>query len=88
MPVVTYLDHAASTPMHPSAVAAMEPYLSHLYANASGSHRFARRARQAVDESRDLVADIVENNSHQRIVRAAIAMAQGLDIEVAAEVSI
>ena len=34
---------------------------------------------------RELVADIVENNSHQRIVRAAIAMAQGLDIEVAAE---
>jgi len=34
---------------------------------------------------RALVADIVENNSHQRIVRAAIAMAQGLDIEVAAE---
>lgn len=34
---------------------------------------------------RELVADIDENDSHQRIVRAAIAMAQGLDIEVAAE---
>src|SRR5210317_690337 len=34
---------------------------------------------------RDLVADIVDNNSHQRIVRAAIAMAQVLDIEVTAE---
>ena len=34
---------------------------------------------------RDLVADLTDNNSHQRIVRAAIAMAQGLDIEVAAE---
>ncbi len=34
---------------------------------------------------RGLVADIMENGSHQRIVRAAIAMAQGLDIEVAAE---
>jgi len=34
---------------------------------------------------RELVADIVDNNSHQRIVRAAIAMAQGLDIEVTAE---
>jgi diguanylate cyclase (GGDEF)-like protein len=34
---------------------------------------------------RNLVADIMENDSHQRIVRAAIAMAQGLDIEVAAE---
>ena len=32
-----------------------------------------------------LISDIGENNSHQRIVRAAIAMAQGLDIEVAAE---
>ena len=32
-----------------------------------------------------LIADVDENLSHQRIVRAAIAMAQGLDIEVAAE---
>ncbi len=32
-----------------------------------------------------LIVDIDENQSHQRIIRAAIAMAQGLDIEVAAE---
>ena len=32
-----------------------------------------------------LIADVETNDSHQRIVRAAIAMAQGLDIEVAAE---
>jgi diguanylate cyclase (GGDEF)-like protein len=32
-----------------------------------------------------LIQDITENGSHQRIVRAAIAMARGLDIEVAAE---
>ena len=32
-----------------------------------------------------LFVDVDENDSHQRIVRAAIAMAQGLDIEVAAE---
>jgi diguanylate cyclase (GGDEF)-like protein len=32
-----------------------------------------------------LITDVENNNSHQRIVRAAIAMAQGLDIEVAAE---
>lgn len=31
-----------------------------------------------------LIRDIEENDSHQRIVRAAIAMARGLDIEVAA----
>ncbi|MEE8427788.1 MAG: EAL domain-containing protein, partial [Woeseiaceae bacterium] len=32
-----------------------------------------------------LIVDVEDNRSHQRIVRAAIAMAQGLDIEVAAE---
>jgi diguanylate cyclase (GGDEF)-like protein len=32
-----------------------------------------------------LIRDLIENGSHQRIVRAAIAMARGLDIEVAAE---
>ena len=31
-----------------------------------------------------LVSDLSENDSHQRIVKAAIAMAQGMDIEVAA----
>jgi cysteine desulfurase len=56
---LTYLDHAASTPMHAAAVEAMMPYLADVYANPSGSHRFARRARQAVDESRDTVASAV-----------------------------
>ncbi len=58
-PAITYLDHAASTPMRAEAVEAMMPYFSELYANPSGSHRFARRARQAVDESRDTVANVV-----------------------------
>ena len=32
-----------------------------------------------------LISDVIENDAHQRIVRATIAMAQGLNIEVAAE---
>lgn len=56
---ITYMDHAATTPMRASAIAAMMPYLDGVYANPSGAHRFARQARQAVDEARDLVASIV-----------------------------
>ncbi|MDA2998560.1 MAG: aminotransferase class V-fold PLP-dependent enzyme, partial [Actinomycetota bacterium] len=52
----TYLDHAASTPMRAEAIEAMTPYLDLMYANPSGSHRFAREARKAIDEARDLVA--------------------------------
>lgn len=54
-----YLDHAASTPLRPSVRAAMAPYLADDYANPSGGHAAARRARQAVDEARDTVAAVL-----------------------------
>lgn len=56
---ITYLDHAASTPMRPQAIEAMTPFFAISYANPSGSHRFARQARRAIDEARDVVADVV-----------------------------
>ena len=54
-----YLDHAASTPLRPSVRAAMAPFLDDDYANPSGGHALARRARRAVDEARDTVADVL-----------------------------
>ncbi len=59
MPALTYLDHAATTPMRQRAIDAMMPFFAERYANPSGSHRFARDARLAVDEARDRVADAV-----------------------------
>ena len=55
----TYLDHAATTPMRAAALEAMLPFEDVLYANPSGSHRFARQARKAIDEARDDVAEVV-----------------------------
>lgn len=45
--------------MRAEAIAAMMPYLADEFANPSGSHRFSRRARQVLDEARDVVASIV-----------------------------
>ena len=56
--MLIYLDHAATTPMRPEAVEAMLPFFTERFANPSGSHRFARDARRAVDEARDQVADV------------------------------
>jgi cysteine desulfurase len=56
---LVYLDHAATTPMRQSAVDAMLPFLTERFANPSGAHRFARDARRAVDEARDVVADVI-----------------------------
>ncbi|MGC1511921.1 MAG: cysteine desulfurase family protein, partial [Acidimicrobiales bacterium] len=53
----TYLDHAATTPVRPDAFEAMLPWLRERYGNPSGSHSFARAARKAIDEARDVVAE-------------------------------
>ena len=52
-----YLDHAATTPLRPEALEAMLPYLTEHFANPSGAHAPARRARRALDEARDAVAE-------------------------------
>jgi len=53
---MTYLDHAATTPMLPEAVAAMSEALSTL-GNASSLHGSGRRARRTVEECREGIAD-------------------------------
>ncbi|MCP2167048.1 cysteine desulfurase family protein [Goodfellowiella coeruleoviolacea] len=53
---MTYLDHAATTPMLPQAIAAMSEALSTL-GNASSLHTSGRRARRVVEESREDIAD-------------------------------
>ena len=45
--------------MREVAVSAMAPFMSGVYANPSGSHRFARIARKAIDEARDDVAEAI-----------------------------
>lgn len=56
---LVYLDHAATTPMRQDAVEAMLPFLTERFANPSGSHRFARQVRRAVDDARDEIAAVV-----------------------------
>ncbi|MEX2100164.1 MAG: cysteine desulfurase family protein [Acidimicrobiia bacterium] len=51
-----YLDYAATTPMRPEAIAAMEPYLAGTFGNPSGAHRPARAAKTALEEAREQIA--------------------------------
>src|ERR1022692_3125668 len=51
-----YLDHAATTPMLPEAIAAMTEELAQL-GNPSSLHNQGRRARRVVEESREQIAE-------------------------------
>jgi cysteine desulfurase len=59
MAPLAYLDHAATTPMRAEAVEAMLPYLRGEFGNPSGTHALARAARKAVDEARDVLAEVL-----------------------------
>lgn len=50
-----YLDHAATTPMLPQAIAAMSAHLG-VVGNASSLHASGRRARRVVEEARESLA--------------------------------
>ena len=56
---VIYLDHAATTPVDPLVVAAMQPYWSQVFGNTSSIHSVGRAALKALDEARQTVADVL-----------------------------
>jgi cysteine desulfurase len=51
-----YLDHNASTPVHPDVVTAMLPYFTERFGNPSSVHAFGREARDAVEGARERIA--------------------------------
>jgi cysteine desulfurase len=54
-----YLDHNASTQVHPEVVAAMLPYLGECFGNPSSVHSFGREAREGVEIAREQVANFL-----------------------------
>lgn len=54
-----YLDHAATTPIRPQAIAAMAPYTAGRYGNPSGSHATSRAAKNALEEARERAAALL-----------------------------
>jgi cysteine desulfurase len=62
-----YLDHAATTPVHPDVLAAMLPFFTESGYNASSVHTEGRRARAALDDARDRVARVLGVNRKEII---------------------
>ena len=63
-----YLDHNATTPLHPEVLEAMTPYLTNRFGNGSSIHAYGREARNAIDTAREQVADLIGAKSPSEIV--------------------
>ena len=55
-----YLDHNASTPVHPEVLAEMLPFFAEIYGNPSSIHAFGREARDGVDQARERIARFLQ----------------------------
>jgi cysteine desulfurase len=76
-----YLDYAATTPLDPVVLEAMQPYLMSVYGNPSSLHRAGRQARQALDEARDSVAAVLRARSSEIIFTASGSEADNLALK-------
>jgi len=54
-----YLDHAATTPMRPEVWEAMAPYAGDRFGNPSGVHGVSRAAKNALEDARELIAELL-----------------------------
>jgi cysteine desulfurase len=54
-----YLDHTATTPVHPKVLEAMLPYFSVKFGNPSNLHDIGREAKNAVEEARGKIGTLI-----------------------------
>lgn len=56
---IVYLDNNATSRPAPQVIEVMLPFLEEFYGNPSSVHRFGQRARQAVEEARSHIAELI-----------------------------
>ncbi|OMD43669.1 cysteine desulfurase family protein [Paenibacillus odorifer] len=60
-----YLDHAASTPVHPEVAKVMLNIMTEQYGNASSVHQFGRSAKRILNGARDSIAAFLGCSSEE-----------------------
>ncbi|WP_413382212.1 cysteine desulfurase family protein [Alkalihalobacillus sp. 1P02AB] len=75
-----YLDHAATSPLHPQVMKAMFEVYEHNFGNPSSIHQVGRKARQAIDDSRRKIASFLGVKEHTLIFTSGGTEADNLAI--------
>lgn len=63
-----YFDNNATTQIAPEAFAAMRPFLTEFYGNASSAYGFGRESRRAIENARESVAELLGASDAGEIV--------------------
>ena len=75
-----YVDNSATTPVDPEVVAAMLPYLTEKFGNASSIHYFGQEARAALDKARHQVASLINSRPNEVVFTSGGTEANNLAV--------
>ncbi|RSL31592.1 cysteine desulfurase [Salibacterium salarium] len=75
-----YVDHAATTPVHPEACEAMMDVLKNNFGNPSSIHQHGRKARKQLDEAREKLAASIGARPDEIILTSSGTEADNLAI--------
>ena len=62
-----YMDNAATTSVRPEVLEKMMPYFTDNYANPSSIYNFAQKTKNAIEDARNMIADIIGANKANEI---------------------
>jgi len=75
-----YLDYASSTPVRDEVREAMEPFWSEHFANPQSNHSYGKRVQSAVDNARDIIADVLSVQSSELVFTSGATEANALAV--------
>ena len=75
-----YLDHAATSPVHPIVIEKMVQSMNLIYGNPSSIHSIGRDARKVLDQSREILAKSIGAKEQEIILTAGGTEADNLAI--------
>ncbi|MEA2102897.1 MAG: aminotransferase class V-fold PLP-dependent enzyme, partial [Thermodesulfobacteriota bacterium] len=64
---IVYLDHAATTPLHPEALGIMLPFFGNHFWNPNSAYSAAQKASLAIERARAQVAALIHANPEEII---------------------
>lgn len=73
-----YADYAATTPTDPRVVEAMQPYFTDFYGNASSLNSFGFKAKEALEKSRETIAEFMKAEASELIFTGSATEANNL----------
>ena len=81
-----YMDHNATTPLHPEALDAMLPFLKDNFGNPSSIHWAGRGVKKYIDEAREKVANLLNADPFEIVFTAGGSESDNLAIKGVANV--